>query len=330
MNTNAAEGRAHRESETPSAGRAVLSHEERARVEKAAKRAGSPYRYPERFLAGALGAVAGGLSPETIAAIREFGLSPHAAAGLVVSGLPIDERLPRTPTDSAPGYKTTFVSEAVLAGMAQLLGQPYSYSTEKRGALFHNIVPVPGKEHAPSNQGSETAFRFHTEAAYLDFRPDYLALLCLRKSAVGGGTFLSDTRHAFNALTGAHQEQLRGDNYYTRAPVSFGAGVWTERVPMITGDTSRPICRVNFEGVHAGTPQASDALEAFSDALSASVVRVVLEPGELLIVNNKIAVHGRDPFKPNYDGKDRWLQRIYIRASLSESQAPATSGLRVF
>jgi L-asparagine oxygenase len=328
MNTNAAQRR--EQHQTPPAGRITITHEERARIHAAAKRAGSPYRQPETFLAGALGAVAAGMNAENIVALREFALSPDAPAGMVVSGLPTDQRLPRTPTDSAPGYKTTFVSEAVLAGVAQLLGQPYSYSNEKRGALLHNIVPVPGKEHAPSNQGSETQFRFHTEAAYLDFRPDFLALLCLRKSANGGGTLLADTRHAFNALCSAHQEQLRGANYHTRAPVSFEAGVWSERAPMITGDASRPVCRVNFEGVHAATPQASEALAAFSEALSASVVSVTLEPGELLIVNNKTAVHGRDPFTPSYDGKDRWLQRVYIRASVTESQAPATSGLRVF
>ena len=36
-----------------------------------------------------------------------------------------------------------------------------------------------------------------------------------------------------------------------------------------------------------------------------------LEPGDLLMVDNRRAVHARTAFRPRYDGQDRWLQRVY-------------------
>ncbi len=39
---------------------------------------------------------------------------------------------------------------------------------------------------------------------------------------------------------------------------------------------------------------------------------VKLRPGELLIIDNRRAIHARSGFKAYYDGEDRWLQRIYV------------------
>lgn len=39
---------------------------------------------------------------------------------------------------------------------------------------------------------------------------------------------------------------------------------------------------------------------------------VVIAQGELLIVDNHRAVHGRRSFQPRYDGSDRWLKKINV------------------
>jgi L-asparagine oxygenase len=36
-----------------------------------------------------------------------------------------------------------------------------------------------------------------------------------------------------------------------------------------------------------------------------------LKPGEIIIIDNRHAVHGRSPFFPKYDGKDRFLVRCF-------------------
>jgi hypothetical protein len=44
--------------------------------------------------------------------------------------------------------------------------------------------------------------------------------------------------------------------------------------------------------------------------------QVVLADGDLLVIDNDHAVHGRTPFIPRYDGTDRWLKRALVVTSL--------------
>ncbi|HZB32029.1 MAG TPA: TauD/TfdA family dioxygenase, partial [Streptosporangiaceae bacterium] len=52
-------------------------------------------------------------------------------------------------------------------------------------------------------------------------------------------------------------------------------------------------------------------------------VSVSLRPGEILVVDNDVAVHGRVPFTPRYDGTDRWLKRASVRVPGRNSRPPA-------
>jgi alpha-ketoglutarate-dependent taurine dioxygenase len=67
--------------------------------------------------------------------------------------------------------------------------------------------------------------------------------------------------------------------------------------------------------------QADDALQALAQAVVALQTSVVLEPGDLLVVDNAVAVHGRSPFTARFDGTDRWLQRTFVVSDLAASAA---------
>jgi alpha-ketoglutarate-dependent taurine dioxygenase len=34
------------------------------------------------------------------------------------------------------------------------------------------------------------------------------------------------------------------------------------------------------------------------------------------VLDNRKTVHGRKPFTPRYDGRDRWFQRVYLQRDL--------------
>ena len=44
-----------------------------------------------------------------------------------------------------------------------------------------------------------------------------------------------------------------------------------------------------------------------------------VEPGDLLIVDNHGALHGRTPFSRRGDGRDRWLLRTFVARDLARS-----------
>jgi L-asparagine oxygenase len=41
----------------------------------------------------------------------------------------------------------------------------------------------------------------------------------------------------------------------------------------------------------------------------------------LIMIDNKRAVHGRSSFKAYYDGQDRYLQRLFITKDLTRAQS---------
>jgi alpha-ketoglutarate-dependent taurine dioxygenase len=60
-------------------------------------------------------------------------------------------------------------------------------------------------------------------------------------------------------------------------------------------------------------------LQILGETLSAHHSSVVLEPGDLLVIDNDIVVHGRSPFVARFDGTDRWLQRAFVVEDLAPS-----------
>jgi hypothetical protein len=69
------------------------------------------------------------------------------------------------------------------------------------------------------------------------------------------------------------------------------------------------------------TPRAIAALSALHDAVKHSTQQVVLAAGDILVIDNHRAVHGRTPFAPRYDGTDRWLKRALVVQSLDDIDA---------
>jgi hypothetical protein len=59
-------------------------------------------------------------------------------------------------------------------------------------------------------------------------------------------------------------------------------------------------------------PEFRAAYARLGDALARVSEAVVLEPGDVAIIDNDVVVHGRAPFTPRYDGTDRWLKRINV------------------
>ena len=64
------------------------------------------------------------------------------------------------------------------------------------------------------------------------------------------------------------------------------------------------------------TTRAANALAELHAAVKRATKHVVLDDGDLLVIDNDRAVHGRTPFTPHYDGTDRWLKRALVVTSL--------------
>ena len=81
---------------------------------------------------------------------------------------------------------------------------------------------------------------------------------------------------------------------------------------------------------HEGVDEpARRALSEMRTAATQARSAVFHEPGDLLIVDNHRALHGRKPFAPRYDGADRWLLRSFVTKDLRPSEAWRPSDGRI-
>jgi L-asparagine oxygenase len=262
--------------------------------------------------------------------ILDFGRHADTPGVALVRNLPVDRDLPDTPVDGRPSpHKKTFVAESVLMGLSQLLGEPVGFTTEKSGQLIHDVVPVSDGAATQTNQSSEVFLNFHNDIVhdavgrYDVSNPDFLVLNCLRRDAAGEAlTYYADARDVSLELAPEVLETLRAPLFRLNAPGSYvrdvagGAQVLSEPVPIISGPARCPEIAVSANGVRGLDPKAQDALVELQRACRAVAHEVLLEPGTALLINNRKGLHARARFAARHDGKDRWLQRTYLRRSL--------------
>ena len=94
--------------------------------------------------------------------------------------------------------------------------------------------------------------------------------------------------------------------------------VFTAPSPVIGRSADRPEVRVAlYPGMcRPMNDTAGQALEQLRVALDTVARHVRLENGDMLIVNNRLVLHSRSYFTPRGDGRDRWLQRLFVRGDL--------------
>ncbi|MGI8801433.1 MAG: TauD/TfdA family dioxygenase [Solirubrobacteraceae bacterium] len=70
-----------------------------------------------------------------------------------------------------------------------------------------------------------------------------------------------------------------------------------------------------------GDSRAEQALRALVDTLGRNLTEVRLAPGDLLVIDNLRAIHGRAAFAARHDGTDRWLKKVMVTRDLRKSRA---------
>lgn len=85
-------------------------------------------------------------------------------------------------------------------------------------------------------------------------------------------------------------------------------------VAVLFGRLEDPYIRIDpaYMKPISGDEEARRALTRIQAMIEPRLFDVVLEPGDLLVIDNFRAVHGRRPFTPRYDGTDRWLKRLNV------------------
>ncbi|KUL46120.1 hypothetical protein ADL22_11500 [Streptomyces sp. NRRL F-4489] len=245
----------------------------------------------------------------------------------------LDENVGPTPSHWRPrGRAATAAHDLWLALVSIQVGDPVCWQTLQDGRLFNDVLPIEGQEHAQTGHSSVNTLDFHVEDAFDDDRCDVLALLCLRNRDLTATTVA--TAGALAEVSAEDHELLRRPRFallpdpeHLKASGSVDPSpVWR---PVLFGG-SRPYLRVDpaYTTTAPGDDASARAFSRLCRRLEGALVPVRLRPGDLVLIDNYRAVHGREPFTPRYDGTDRWLRKLTLTFDLQQSSGRRRAGSR--
>ncbi|MFI1400458.1 TauD/TfdA family dioxygenase [Streptomyces sp. NPDC020681] len=204
-----------------------------------------------------------------------------------------------------------------LAMVASLVGRVFGWADQQDGRIVHNILPSPGCEEMQIGASSTTPLAWHTEDAFHPDRADLLLLACVRNPDAVGSR-LSTVASAklgerdIGRLLEPQVVILPDDSY------EDDHAELRERIGMATLWPRRGSLGLRYDPSYTQhlTEDAAfrAAYQELGRALEDGSFIVPLAPGDLLIIDNDAAVHGRVAFQPRYDGTDRWLKRVLVRS----------------
>lgn len=263
-----------------------------------------------------------GLSEDLRRAVMALRDHSNQHGGMLISGLPTECDLvtPTSEQEIYPWQRLPLATTSQLLVMS-LIGQAFAFADEKNGLLIQDVFPKPSHAARQENSGS-VLLELHTEDGFHPHAPEWLSLLCL-KGAPGneGVAVTSSVLTALPDLDEATVAALRRPDFRIQIsssflPVGTEGPLYSDPAPVLSGSDECPDLLVDINASKATTEVGEAALAAFVEAVESHLRGFLPQPGDLIIVDNRRAVHGRTGFSPRYDGSDRWLRRIFVTRDL--------------
>lgn len=223
------------------------------------------------------------------------------------------------PTPLHLDSNTLSLSEDITVCLvASLLGEVFGWKEEQGGRVIHNVAPLKHHESSQESTGSLQTIHWHTEEAFHNFSSDYLAIACIKNPDQVATTYCSI--NSLDLSDPIFDVLFEPRFIFKKVDSHKGCGNEKFTKSILYGSRSKPFIRIDHYFMDTIDSLAQVALNTLIEYIDNSLAKVILKPGDILLIDNALCVHGRDNFKANYDGNDRWLKRINITRDLYKSR----------
>jgi L-asparagine oxygenase len=246
-------------------------------------------------------------------------------------GLPIDTSPPATPYDHEPNFQQIGKALANLFGLIGALNlRAFAFGAENGGRIVRHVAPRFDSSDEISSHGWKHELSWHIDGAYrplgkgasrypedLSSAPEWLLWSVIYDTPEVPITLVS-VDELLHHLPVQIIANLQKPEFDVESPDSFGQVAVTRRVPLLIPDPRGGFfCRYNQLKCKGLTSNADAALAAVASALEEGTLikRLAIKAGDIVIIYNWKMLHMRSPFAPLWNGKDRWLVRIYAATS---------------
>ena len=225
--------------------------------------------------------------------------------------------LPKTPDNNNSKIGENTVFARIQAIIIQFISEMIAYEAEGYGRLFQDVIPIKNMESKQTSVGSNTELEIHTEQAFSKLRPDILSLACIRGD-INAKTYILPVNIILDKLSVYEKTLLRKPLWKIGVDLSFKLhgkqftdGDIRGPISIINGSEDDPILIFDQDLMFGITEEANQLIKKIVEIYYNHRFQHNLNTGELILIDNKRAVHGRSPFVPKYDGKDRFLVRCF-------------------
>ncbi|WP_137939982.1 TauD/TfdA family dioxygenase [Chitinivorax sp. B] len=256
---------------------------------------------------------AGSLPARLTRAIFDFQLGRHAGY-LLIKGLPLPHQVPPTPAARGQTWnQATLHARKAMCVVLSALGHIYNFTGKKHPDYIDDVFPIFSDRH--EQLGTNQCFlEWHVEDGFHPAKADLVSLYCLRGDS-NAKTYLCHARDL--DLDPHHRQQLEQPNFLIQVDPTFVDGSQAEAVQRCTVLSPGQDPEIIYDPAYmtATSDAAEAALQHLRDRIEQRYQAITLEPGDLLVFDNRRSVHARSAYSPRFDGSDRWLLRGLVLES---------------
>lgn len=230
---------------------------------------------------------------------------------------PTSMTLPKTPDNNNSKIGESTLLAYIQSILLNVIAEMISYEAEGHGRLFQDVVPVKKMENEQTSVGSNTELEIHTEQAFSKLRPDILSLACIRGDPLAQ-TYVLPVKYILENMNDNERETLRLPLWKTGVDLLFKLngnefiqGDIRGPFPIISGDDVDPKLLFDQDLMFGVNESADNLIKKIIEIYYKHRIQHNLQSGEIILIDNMRAVHGRSPFYPKYDGDDRFLIRCF-------------------
>ena len=236
------------------------------------------------------------------------------------------------------GFPLAKASTAEIEAMFWLIGLHFGVPVSQ-SVMGERLGHVEDLSHIDPNA---RAYRSHWELGLHTDISDIVSFLCVRRAASGGTSRFASAIALHNEMLSSHPDALeilyRGFHWHRLGEQAEGESSITQhRVPLFSERDGYVSCRYirNYirEAAHdlgELTTKQEEALNLFDDLARSKkfCLEFMLEPGELVVMNNLTTLHARTAFENGVDAANkRLLLRLWM---MSHDPRPTRPEIEVF
>jgi L-asparagine oxygenase len=237
-------------------------------------------------------------------------------------GFLLIKKIPILFIEETPPGNTYKVGEKTALAKIQsmflhVMGEMIAYEAEGYGRLFQDIVPIQSMATAQTSLGSRKELENHTEQAFSTLRPDILSLACLRGDE-GAWTYILPVKSILENCNEKEIELLKQPLWMFGVDLSFKLngnefleGDQRGPYPILTFCKDDVFLRFDQDLICGTTEESKNLVNKIIAIYREHRFQHNLKQGEIVLIDNNRAIHGRSSFSPNYDGNDRFLVRSF-------------------